>query len=223
MVSRYDSIFCPSIVVQSSILFALYSILFAYFNSRHDQWFFFARSDDNNNNTNLQSKRKRVNDGHIQGILIIWMTRDDYYYSSSHFLPVVIIFTISPDQNIARFWQSLDSATEDNGVLSLPADSFWMGDPALGSKLVIRQCYNDLWDMIQDLRTNQGIRRVALMGNPGIGKSWFLFYLLYKLKQLGATVVSDWKILQSAYRFSPTGTTSKGDQFQPELSLADTW
>ncbi len=87
-VSRCNCIFCPSIVVRSSILFALYSILFysilfysilfysilfAYFNSMHA--YFPPRPDDNNNNTDLQSKRKRVNDGDIQGILIICITR----------------------------------------------------------------------------------------------------------------------------------------------------
>ncbi len=131
------------------------------------------------------------------------------------------IIIISPDKEVALFWESLDSATEANGVLSLPTDSFWLGVRDLGSKMVIRQCYNDIWNMIQHLQIKEGYRRVALLGNPGIGKSWFHFYLLYKLKKLGATVVFDWKILRHSYLFTSTGTT-KADEF-PELGLHDTW
>jgi hypothetical protein len=150
--------------------------------------------DNNNTTTDLQSKRKRGGDEDIQ------------------------------DQSMAQFWQSLNSATEANGVLSLPTGSFWCGKETLGHNLVIRQCYNDLWNMIQDMRANQGVRRVAVMGNPGIGKSWFLFYLLYQLKKLGATVMYERINQPYAYLLSSSGVMKAKDTRDfPELMLADMW
>jgi predicted ATP-dependent serine protease len=36
---------------------------------------------------------------------------------------------------------------------------------------------------------NQVTRRFSICGNPGIGKSWFLFYAMYRLGQEGKSMV----------------------------------
>src|SRR3546814_8311690 len=54
-----------------------------------------------------------------------------------------------------------------------------------GSQLVIRQCYKDLWRNI----TSNPHRRIVIMGSPGIGKSWFLFFCMYMLAKAGQSFV----------------------------------
>jgi hypothetical protein len=55
------------------------------------------------------------------------------------------------------------------------------------SKLFIRKCYGYLLGVVQDVK----IRKLRITGNPGIGKTFFGYYLLYDLIKKNKTVVYD--------------------------------
>jgi hypothetical protein len=103
-----------------------------------------------------------------------------------------IICTLRPicQSGVVRFWRALADAQEDSdGCLPLPSGVFFMGTPARGSRIFIRRCYRDLEQCIKDSIEQRGIQRVVVTGTPGIGKSCFAFYWLWRLRQEGKTVV----------------------------------
>ncbi|CAB4462939.1 hypothetical protein RhiirA1_540852 [Rhizophagus irregularis] len=51
--------------------------------------------------------------------------------------------------------------------------------------LFIHECYDDLKSVILDDK----IKRVQITGNPGIGKTYFSYYLLHILSKLKKTVI----------------------------------
>lgn len=67
--------------------------------------------------------------------------------------------------------------TQQPHVISLPENTYWLDNFAFGSQLVVRSCYQQLWKLIQKVPD----RRIAVIGSPGIGKSWFLFYCMCEL------------------------------------------
>ncbi|CAB5213573.1 unnamed protein product [Rhizophagus irregularis] len=55
------------------------------------------------------------------------------------------------------------------------------------STLLIRKCYRDLTPVVFDTK----IDKLRITGNPGIGKTYFGYYLLYLLALQDATIVYD--------------------------------
>ena len=64
---------------------------------------------------------------------------------------------------------------EETSFLNLPNGVHILGDPDKPSTLLIRKCYGDLATVILD----DNVRRIRITGNPGIGKTYFGYYLLY--------------------------------------------
>jgi hypothetical protein len=64
-------------------------------------------------------------------------------------------------------------------ILSLPENTYWLDNPMHGSYLVVRACYERMWSII----STTSDRRFAIIGSPGIGKSWFLFLCMCKLAE----------------------------------------
>ncbi|KAG5186713.1 hypothetical protein JKP88DRAFT_254422 [Tribonema minus] len=89
---------------------------------------------------------------------------------------------------IVEFWHALSEATEEDGWLILVDGTFFMGDPTRGTCIYVRSCYRDLTEHIEQLLAI-GTRRVVVTGTPGIGKSVYAFYWLWRLCQAGKTVV----------------------------------
>lgn len=100
------------------------------------------------------------------------------------------------------FWQALlekDPVITPNVELHLKESL--MGDSAYGSKLIVRKAYIDLFTLIdQHFVTGMhsasswserklGGRGALVIGNPGIGKSWFLIYVLHRLASRGHPIV----------------------------------
>jgi hypothetical protein len=77
--------------------------------------------------------------------------------------------------------------TVHDRILQLPKNVYWVDDPSRGGSLFIRNCYEKLWDCVSD--ENHLIHRFSICGSPGIGKSWFLFYVMYRLAQEGKSMV----------------------------------
>ncbi|KJE97393.1 hypothetical protein CAOG_010119 [Capsaspora owczarzaki ATCC 30864] len=94
------------------------------------------------------------------------------------------------DDELARFWRALhrgevnEQRLELESVsvlfLVLPANVFWLGDPNLGSVLMVRESYEGLFDVITDA-ANALWTNWIVTGNPGIGKTAFSAYFLYRI------------------------------------------
>ncbi|CAI2179918.1 15336_t:CDS:2, partial [Funneliformis geosporum] len=93
-------------------------------------------------------------------------------------------------QNLSKFWNALPSADIVDDILSLESGVFpnVRDNP---SKIFIRKAYTDLFKEIKALIESHKYYRIVITGNPGIGKSYFLYYLLYELAKSGETVVLD--------------------------------
>ena len=84
------------------------------------------------------------------------------------------------DKKATAFAQEL-TATEwesaKEGLAVLPMQTSLLGrTPNSGPKLVTRQCVRDLWEEVLRQLEGNGVTKVAIIGNPGIGKSRGLTY-----------------------------------------------
>jgi hypothetical protein len=89
----------------------------------------------------------------------------------------------------SRFAEAIynQSAIINERILQLPENVTWVDDPARGNSLFERDCYKKLWEIIS--AKDQTTLRFSICGNPGIGKSWFLFYVMYQLALQGTPMV----------------------------------
>eukprot|EP00026_Physarum_polycephalum_P003209 Phypoly_transcript_03219.p1 GENE.Phypoly_transcript_03219~~Phypoly_transcript_03219.p1 ORF type:complete len:546 (+),score=48.84 Phypoly_transcript_03219:883-2520(+) len=80
----------------------------------------------------------------------------------------------------------MQKAELEEKKLSLGEGTYFLGESNGESTLYVRRCYVDLLKTILDQFKAQDLQRVLIVGNPGIGKSWFLFYILKVLIQHGS-------------------------------------
>ncbi|KAL2918909.1 hypothetical protein HK105_201743 [Polyrhizophydium stewartii] len=85
--------------------------------------------------------------------------------------------TNEPDIELIKFWQQLRHARLEDDILSLPAGTYFLGDPVLGSKLYVRQVYKELALGIEQSQHWQ--RGFVVTGTPGMGKTFFGIWMLY--------------------------------------------
>ena len=91
----------------------------------------------------------------------------------------------------------------------------FLGKSNLPSKLYVRQAYSDLHKLIHGTYSN---RQALIIGNPGIGKSFFCLYELYRLLQeliernCGGLIVYDNIPLGVFMILSPDGLIEAGDR-----------
>ncbi|CAG8575757.1 3650_t:CDS:2 [Ambispora leptoticha] len=124
------------------------------------------------------------------------------------------------DKAVGKFWESLKNAKIDNNFLQLPKDVYFLGDKKQGDILYIRKCYDHLANIV----FNEKISRCRISGNPGIGKTFFGFYLLYLLSQKNKTIVYH-KFGQDPILFDKQHTFSSDVDFYFEeyLGNRDVW
>jgi hypothetical protein len=91
-------------------------------------------------------------------------------------------------------------------ILELDPGTFFFGRESLGSKLFVRKSYEELAEIIFELLSSGG--KVALTGNPGVGKTYFVNYFLYYIltKEKNPTVVVYRHLEERWYLFSQGGT-----------------
>ncbi|CAB5187431.1 unnamed protein product [Rhizophagus irregularis] len=70
-------------------------------------------------------------------------------------------------------------------LLKLAYDTNFFGLDNQPSRLFIRNCYKDLLDIV----SKPEIRNLRISGNPGVGKTFFGYYLLYDLLTKDKTIV----------------------------------
>jgi len=68
--------------------------------------------------------------------------------------------------------------------LSLPDGVFLLGRPSIGSKLMIRDCYKPLYEMVRD---SSDFTRWVLVGTPVFGKTLFTAYVMWELALANGT------------------------------------
>lgn len=89
-------------------------------------------------------------------------------------------------ESLNKFWQAIKKASCDK-FLKLSKDTRFLGKRNGSSTLLIRKCYRDLTPVVFDTK----IDKLRITGNPGIGKTYFGYYLLYLLALQDATIVYD--------------------------------
>jgi hypothetical protein len=77
------------------------------------------------------------------------------------------------------------------------------------NKIFVRQCYSELYDIIQSSATVGGF---VITGTPGIGKSVCSLYFLYKLVSCGKTVVFHKEDI--IYRYLPGEAVKIGSRLE---------
>jgi hypothetical protein len=93
------------------------------------------------------------------------------------------------NRNLTEFWNSLRDLTipkegDLKDILSFPVIPIFFPDGF--KEMYVRQSYKDLFAKILDFE-NEDLIRMAITGNPGIGKSIFLFYMLWRLASMHTT------------------------------------
>ena len=110
-----------------------------------------------------------------------------------------------------HFWGALKSVDAVNDVFQLPSGVHWLGDGQSGP-LFVRDCYVELWRQVEqqldreqsthdawvaassDMDAERSARmlpfcKVTIKGTPGIGKSIFALYAMWKARRRGMRVV----------------------------------
>ncbi|KAF0704839.1 hypothetical protein AaE_014734 [Aphanomyces astaci] len=105
--------------------------------------------------------------------------------------PVTEYMTLYPPA-LVLFWKDLradQTVVEANAVVELPEGTYLLGYPALGSKVYIRPCYPPLWKLCWEIIHDPKSPHLVILGNPGIGKTFFGFFILLQLARENKTVV----------------------------------
>ena len=84
-----------------------------------------------------------------------------------------------------EFWKDLPA--EIGNHFSLP-DILASYCDGVEPQLFVRQAYSEIFATLEKYVADKNITTVVVSGTPGVGKSYFLWYLLYKLKAKGEKV-----------------------------------
>jgi hypothetical protein len=110
---------------------------------------------------------------------------------------------LAAPQELLDFWTNLRNAEVANSVLTLSEGTFFLGDPDKMNCLYVRAHYRLLYDEVCTLTAPQARRRkskVVITGTPGIGKSQFAYYMMWRLSQKETTII--FQLGDDFYRFS---------------------
>jgi hypothetical protein len=97
--------------------------------------------------------------------------------------------SLKASPGIIAFWNAckiVSVPTHANEVVRFPAGTPILGDERFGDAIFVRACYLPLADKIFGLPE---CYHAIILGTPGIGKTYFGYYLLCILAQRGATVI----------------------------------
>ncbi|CAB4393333.1 unnamed protein product [Rhizophagus irregularis] len=141
----------------------------------------------------------------------------DYYFSDDmlyckDFIHIIVDLPI--DKNLGKSWDSLRNGKVINikmpkdhsyyQFISLSKDvSYLLGNDNEEQFLLIRDCYHHLADSILNHETRNYWH---IVGNPGVGLTYFSYYLLYRLAQQNKIVIYDSKDNECIVLFSKNYT-----------------
>src|ERR1051325_4183888 len=97
-------------------------------------------------------------------------------------LPPVSKYTWA-NKDAKKLWDTLKGieVVKDEKILQLPEGVHFLGESPGPSTLFIRKCYDGLANVF----FNRDIGKLRITGDPGIGKTFFGYYLLYLLALKG--------------------------------------
>lgn len=124
------------------------------------------------------------------------------------------------DEELNKFWQTLKNASCKE-FLELPEGVRFLGKDHGTSKLLVRKCYVDLQEVVFDDKIN----KLRIVGNPGIGKTFFGYYLLYLLAKKNETIVYDNfnETDPIVFEGGKRAFTSDSDAIKPYLRNSAVW
>ena len=97
-----------------------------------------------------------------------------------------------------QFWQNLrnskEEVKENKRFLVLPEKQTWGGVHDQGNIMYVRHCYEQLFQII-DTDWDKTNSHFLLLGTPGIGKSYFLYYVAWKLLTKLRTSMKPFKVI----------------------------
>ncbi|CAK4608905.1 unnamed protein product [Aphanomyces euteiches] len=129
------------------------------------------------------------------------MSRDRLLMVGDVQIQVTPSMSLNPPALVA-FWQAFQNDKTDlkaGALVELPQGTFLLGDSRLGSRLYIRHCYPALWKLCQERISDKETPHLVILGNPGIGKTFFGFVILLLLAREGATVVYESGVLKQRF------------------------
>ena len=108
--------------------------------------------------------------------------------------------------NFWSFFKNYSNPLEENTVVQLPENVFILGKESIGSSIYIRPCYPKLLETTLSIIEFAETRNLIILGNPGIGKTYFGYFLLLHLARSGATVIYESHLQKEwLYLFTPDG------------------
>jgi hypothetical protein len=121
-------------------------------------------------------------------------------------MPITQSMSLNPPALVA-FWNAfLNDRTEviSDALIELPGGTYLLGESTLGSRFYIRHCYPKLWKVSQQMINDKVKKKphLVILGNSGIGKTFFGFVILLFLARAGATVVYESGNLKKRLLFS---------------------
>uniref|UniRef100_A0AAV1TTW0 Crinkler effector protein N-terminal domain-containing protein n=1 Tax=Peronospora matthiolae TaxID=2874970 RepID=A0AAV1TTW0_9STRA len=95
---------------------------------------------------------------------------------------------------LAKFWKAFreDYTNTDliaGNLIALPENTFILGQEKYGSCMYVRHCYPQLWNVCLGALKRPEIHNLVILGNPGIGKTFFGYFILLHLARRNETVV----------------------------------
>lgn len=112
-----------------------------------------------------------------------------------------------------KFLAALASVDLVNGFLSPPKETGWFGNSQMRYPVFIRDCYKQLWGEVAKLKTDIN-PRIVITGNPGIGKTHFLLYILHELLKTGRKLLLHITALDASHCYFCDGDTISAGPFQ---------
>lgn len=111
-------------------------------------------------------------------------------------------------EDAKTFWETLSVSDITSGVIDCNRDV--KGQSQLPLYVLVRKCYVDLEKSVEEIwktpRNQQGHPFMAtILGTPGIGKTFFAFFMMQKLAKEGVTVVYHNAVWEATYLFTKTG------------------
>jgi hypothetical protein len=134
--------------------------------------------------------------------------------------------TASP--SLLTFWtafRNYSKPLEENTAVHFPENVFILGKESIGSSIYIRPCYPRLLEIALSIVEYVETRHLIILGNPGIGKTYFGYFLLLHLARSGATVIYETCLERGLmYLLSPNGVKEGSlQEFRPYLRSPTTF
>jgi hypothetical protein len=124
-------------------------------------------------------------------------------------VPLPVIEEQARNSALTSFWNSLRELSDEDGFLHFPVipEFFPEGMKSIYVREAYRNMFKIIWKYVYPAPNEKRHHRIPIAGTPGIGKSVFLFYVLWRLARAGINnvVLDRGKDLKCNYVFRTDG------------------